>query len=67
MTRRNKAASFCYPANHQDERTLVGLLEQGEQSGVSKRTILDILAAVKVVRKPSVYYPLPSSDPTHFN
>lgn len=67
MARRNKAPPIRYPANHQDERTLVGFLEQGERSGVSKRTILDILAAVKVAWKPSVYYPLPSGDPTHFN
>ncbi|CAI9121973.1 hypothetical protein [Brytella acorum] len=67
MTRRNKAPSIHYPTNHQNEWTLVGLLEQGERSGVSKRTILDILAAVKVVRKPSVYYPLPSGDPKRFN
>ena len=49
------------------KRTLVGLLEQGERSGVSTRTILDILAAVKVGGKPSVYYPLPSGDPKRFN
>jgi len=67
MTRRNKAPPIRYPANHQDERTLVGLLEQGERSGVSTRTILDILAAVKVDGKPSVYYPLPSRDPRRFN
>lgn len=67
MTRRNKEPSLCYPATRKDERTLVDLLEQGERSGVSTRTILDILAAVKVVRKPSVYYPLPSGDPKRFN
>lgn len=67
MTGRNKVPSTCYPATRQDERTLVELLEQGERSGVSRRTILDILAAVKVGWKPSVYYPLPSGDPRRFN
>lgn len=67
MTRRIKAPSICCPATRQDERTLVELLEQGERSGVSTRTILDILAAVKVGGKPSVYYPLPSGDPRRFN
>lgn len=67
MTRRNEAPSSCYPATRQDERALVELLEQGERSGVSTRTILDIFAAVKVGGKPSVYYPLPSGDPRRFN
>lgn len=67
MTRRNKAPSICYPAARQDERMLVELLEQGERSGVSTRTILDILAAVKVGGKLSVYYPLTSGDPKRFN
>jgi len=51
MTGRNKVPSTCYPAIHQDERTLVELLEQGERSGVSRRTILDILAAVQADRQ----------------
>jgi hypothetical protein len=67
MTRRNKAPSLCYPATRQGERALVELLEQGERSGVSTHTILDILAAVKVDGKPSVYYPLPSGDPRRRN
>ncbi|MBB3882072.1 MULTISPECIES: hypothetical protein [Acetobacter] len=51
MTGRNKVPSTCYPATRQDERTLVELLEQGERSGVSRRTILDILAAVQADRQ----------------
>lgn len=51
MTRQNKVPSTCYPATHQDERALVELLEQGERSGVSTRTILDILAAVHANRQ----------------
>ena len=67
MTRRNKEPSLCYPATRKDERTLVDLLEQGERSGVSTRTILDILAAVKVGGKPSVYCPHLSGGPRRFN
>ncbi|MBB2165234.1 hypothetical protein HLH26_11950 [Gluconacetobacter sp. 1b LMG 1731] len=67
MTGQNKVPSTCYPTVRQDERALVELLEQGERSGVSSRTILDILAAVKVGGKPSVYYPLPSGGAKRCN